>query len=292
MISKIAQSKSFFDQVEDGLYGKKNVEDSLALLYHENSKLNRFNQRALAERIGMFYSPFITERSSQPYKHYPGAEKVDLSIYNDLPLPSFDLFSSLLNRRSVRSFDPEYKISERELHILLRHSYGVTRKEKISDIDGHQGFRPTPSPGGLFSLELYIILFKGQIKQGIYHFRPDEMSLELVAEGNFIEACDEIINSSPWEGMMQSVSGIVVTTGIFERLAIKYGERAYRFMIHESGFVAQNMSVISSAIGLGSCMLGGYQDEKLNELIGVDGVFETVHNIMVFGKPSSEKKEA
>ena len=77
---------------------------------------------------------------------------------------------------------------------------------------------------------------------------------------------------------------MVITTGLYERLAIKYGERAYRFMIHESGFVAQNMSLVLEAIGLGSCMVGGYLDDKVNEMLNIDGVFETTHNILIFGK--------
>ncbi len=77
---------------------------------------------------------------------------------------------------------------------------------------------------------------------------------------------------------------MIITTGLYERLKIKYGDRAYRFMLHESGFVAQNMSLIFHALGLGSCMVGGYLDERINELLNLDGVFETVQNILIFGK--------
>ena len=30
-------------------------------------------------------------------------------------------------------------------------------------------------------------------------------------------------------------------------------------------------------------MLGGYYDDKINEFIGIDGLLESVQNVMVFG---------
>lgn len=61
-----------------------------------------------------------------------------------------------------------------------------------------------------------------------------------------------------------------------ERLLIKYGDRGYRFLMQESGFVAQTISLLAESINLSSCMLGGYNDDKVNEFIGIDGVFETI----------------
>lgn len=61
-----------------------------------------------------------------------------------------------------------------------------------------------------------------------------------------------------------------------ERKLIKYGDRGYRFLMQESGFVAQTISLLAESINLSSCMLGGYNDDKVNEFIGIDGVFETI----------------
>lgn len=283
MISKINETKAFFDSIDEGLYGKKNVKDALALVYHENSKFNVYSQRKQGEKIGVFYNPYITERCSQPFKHYPNAEKIDLKVYDDLPTPQKDLFGTILNRRSVRDYKPDYKVSERELHIMLKHSYAVTNRVKMDEVDGHVGFRPIPSPGGLYSLEMYLVLFNSQTGPGIFHFRPDEMTLEKIYDGDTLSQFKEIVTTEPYINI-NTACGMVLVTGLYERLSIKYGERAYRFMIHESGFLAQNLSLIMEAIGLGSCMVGGYIDDKVNEMIGVDGVFETCHNILIFGK--------
>lgn len=50
------------------------------------------------------------------------------------------------------------------------------------------------------------------------------------------------------------------------------------------GFVAQTISLLAEALDLGSCMLGGYNDDKVNDFLGVDGVFETINNVLVVGK--------
>jgi len=55
-------------------------------------------------------------------------------------------------------------------------------------------------------------------------------------------------------------------------------------MLHESGFFAQTFSLIAEQLTLGSCMVGGYIDDKINNFIGIDGVFETIQNVIIFGK--------
>ena len=86
---------------------------------------------------------------------------------------------------------------------------------------------------------------------------------------------------------MRASSALIITTGIIERLLIKYGDRGYRFMMQESGFVGQTISLLAESIRLVSCMLGGYNDDKVNDFLGVDGVFETINNIIVIGKENS-----
>lgn len=55
-------------------------------------------------------------------------------------------------------------------------------------------------------------------------------------------------------------------------------------MMMEAGMVGLSLSLLSESLNLKSCMLGGYLDDKLNELLGIDGVYETVNNIIVIGK--------
>lgn len=281
---KLSKIKDQYNEKDNSMYGKKNIENSLATLYHENSKLTKHSIRELGEKIAGFNNPYVVERSSQPFKNYPGSKTIDLSIYENFKSTE-TLYNCLVNRRSVRDYDKNYKISLNELATLLFHSYGVTHKSKINgfDIDGHIGMRNIPSGGGLYPLEVYVVVFNSHIPSGLYHYRADSNVLELIKEGDYIEELLKIIQAEPYINMKNS-SSLVITTGIIERLLIKYGDRGYRFLIQESGFVAQTISLLSKSIGLDSCIIGGYNDDKVNEFLGVDGVFETINNIIVIGK--------
>lgn len=270
---------------KDGtLYGKKNIEDSLAMLYHENSKFTTHSARLQGEKIASFNNPFVTERSVQPFKNYPTSEKTDLSLYTESSNDT-SLLNVLQKRRSLRSYDASYKISLNELTTLLYHSYGVTHRSKITDFDieGHIGMRNVPSGGGLYPLELYVVIFNGHMPAGLYHYDPAKNQLELLQKGDFMRKLLRIIQAEPYVNM-QSASALIISTGIVERLLIKYGDRGYRFLMQESGFVAQTISLLAESVDLGTCMLGGYIDDRVNSFLGVDGVFETVNNIIVVGK--------
>lgn len=282
---KISTIKEKYSLEDGSMYGEKNIEDSLAMLYHENSKFTSHSARSQAEIIGRFlYNPYIIIRSSQPYKHYPGQKTYDLSVYSTAT-NNANIFELLKNRRSIRSFQKNYKISLNEISNMLYNSYGVTQKSKIAnpEVNGSLGKRNVPSGGGLYPLEIYIVIFKGDIPSGLYHYNSNSNNLELIKKGEFMDDLLDIIQAEPYVDMRSS-SALILTTGIIERVLIKYGDRGYRFLMQESGFVGQTISLLAESLDLGSCMLGGYYDDKVNSFLGVDGVFETINNVIVIGK--------
>ncbi len=273
------------DDKDGSMYGKKNIEDSLAMLYHENSKLTTHSTRVLGESIASFSNPFILERSSQPFKCYPGRETIDLSIYEQ-PHHSNHFFDVITQRRSTRDFDRAYRISLNELSLLLHNAYGVTYKNKIEGLNsvGHIGMRNIPAAGGLYPLEIYMVLFNSHISSGLYHYRPDQNCLEKMKEGHFVSDLSDLIQTEPYINM-NDCAAIIITTGIIERVFIKYRDRGYRFLMQESGALGLMLSLIAESIKLGSCILGGYNDDLVNDFLEIDGVFETINNVMVIGKP-------
>lgn len=280
---RLTTDKENIDSIERGLYGVKNFKNSVALLYHQNSKLSKFDQLKLSTSISGFFSPYITERAIQPYKAYPNTPRISLSEYKDAPSPKINFFDLIEKRQSSRNFEKGYKLSLYEIFTLLNYSYGISRNEAVAQVDGQMSYRYVPSPGGLYPLELYILLFDSHIPAGLYHYRPDTSELECIKEGNFMDEMRANIQAEPYINL-PTASGIIFTTGIFERVMIKYGERGYRFMLHESGFVSQMLSLLNETLGLGSCMVGGYDDEKLNRFLKINGAFETLQNVMIIGK--------
>lgn len=273
-----------FDNSPTGIY---KIKDSLGLFYHENSKFDLLTSRKSGVRIASFSNPYIVARSIQPYKAYPGKPTISFEQYADNPPPKFDFFSTISSRESTRDF-VKYAISLNELYYLIHYSYGISRKKKIDSIGGHQSYRMIPSPGALYPLEVYIVLFSSDLTAGLYHYRPDLNCIELIKEGMFK---DEVVSLTGTDAFIDSTHacGFVLTTSVFERTFHKYGERGYRWILQEVGFVNQNLSLVAQALGLGSCMLGGFMDDELNRFLGIDHPGETVQSAMIIGKGASDE---
>ncbi len=289
----IENIKEKYDRLDMEVTSIRTLGKSIAALYHENSKVNKVIARRQVPQISMFESPYIVKRSSQPYKNYYEFERHDLDQYNTHQNPS-EFYDNLKGRHSVRSFDEGYKISLLELHHLLFYSYGISKSTLLNEEENVTwSFRHVPSAGGLYPLELYVIILNGAIRKGLYHYSSLKNSISLLKEGDFQAFLGDFSGAKPWVDI-DSASCVVLTTSVFERQMIKYGERAYRFILMETGFVAQNMSLICQHLGLGSCMLGFYHDDKINELLDINGVGETIQNVLVIGKEkvasASEKK--
>jgi len=256
---------------------------SLALLYHENSKLTNSTARLLGIQVEAFNDPFFLERASQPFKTYPGKKIIRLDQFKDVKYPRKDFFKIIRKRKSIRNYS-DYMISLFEIFLLCNNTYGITRKSHITGIDkGNWFYRTVPSAGALYPLELYLIIFSGEISPGFYHYRPDINALELLKEGNFYEDLKGKIFAEPIIEMRNACS-ILLISGVFERILLKYGDRGYRFILLEAGCVSQNISLICEAIGLGSCMIGGYKDDELHDLLEIDGLSEAFLNVIIIGK--------
>lgn len=254
--------------------------DYLAIQYQEKSKFDKFSFIEESSNIAYFATSHMVNKITKPYKCYPAAKITTLEPYKDV-IPTVDFFKTIGNRRSRRDYI-EYRISLSEIYQLLHYSYGITGKAKLHNEDGYWNYRAAPSGGGLYPLEIYIYMQNADIESGIYHYRPDINAIELISQKAGIKditnalACDNI--------NMNNACCIIFVTSMFLRTLLKYGERGYRFIMQEVGFVAQNISLICEAIGLSSCMLGGFIDDDINKILDIDGATESIQNIIVLGK--------
>lgn len=261
------------------------LKESLALYYHENSKLDAQSSVQLGIAISRFLqTPYLVERAHRPFKIYPHCPCIDLSLYKDLAPPApTTLVAALSQRRSCRNFHPEGTISLYALFYMLYHAYGVTRRESLKGAeDAVIGYRNIPSGGALYPLELYVLLLKGDIERGLYHFRADICALERIKDRvseDFIAAHTGVYPVIQPE----EVGAFILTTAVFARSMTKYGERGYRFILQEAGALATTMHLLCESIGLGACQLGGFSDEAVNDFLDIDGYHESIVNIQAIG---------
>ncbi|MBC6994037.1 SagB/ThcOx family dehydrogenase [Neolewinella lacunae] len=283
------QHKKRYGKFDTGPYGLEKYADSQALIYHENSKLDRFLARRYGIGLARFDTDYFRQRSQRPYKVYPGAKRVSLTEYQLLGPPSqADYFTLLGNRRSERIYTP-YDLSLRELFVLCHYTYGISRYEQLGE-EEKVGFRYAPSGGGLYPLELYVALLAGDVELGLYHYRPDVEALERLKSGDFRSEVARIVPGAPFVDM-DNCSAVFLVTSVAERAMLKYGDRGYRWILMETGAIAQNTGLSALALGLGSCLVGGFLDDEVNRFLGINGVSETVQKCIVIGKPADDDQD-
>lgn len=256
-------------------------------LYHEASKINNATGMALRRRIAtVLGAEYYLNLISRGYKSYPTAQSTALPSTADLEdTPQSEVLRNLvLQRRSVRDF-AETPISLNNLTNIIFNAYGLTAAVTMT-FGVEQKLRGVPSGGALYPLELYVAAFRVDgLPAGIYHYNVEAHSLELVREGSFDE---EFGRAVFYEDMFKTVSAAFVITGVPKRSAFKYGERAYRFINLEAGHVGQNICMTATALGLGCLMVGGFYDDDIDSLVGVDGLNELTLYTAALGYPNRQ----
>ena len=69
---------------------------------------------------------------------------------------------------------------------------------------------------------------------------------------------------------------IIALAAIFPRSQTKYGPRGYRYVLLESGHVAQNICLRAAELDLATLCMGGFVDSALNARLGLKAPYEGV----------------
>jgi SagB-type dehydrogenase family enzyme len=208
------------------------------------------------------------------YKNYPSAEVIKLP--QNLFKKSLDLIETLRIRRSVRSYSPE-SLTLEDLSLLLWASTGIQRK-----VRGF-AFRTAPSAGALYPIETYLVANNVcELEKALYHYDLEGHTLEKLGGGDFTK---RISQAALEQKTCMEASVVFVWTAIFERSKWKYAQRAYRYIYLDAGHIAQNLALAATSIGLGSCQIGAFFDDEINQILGVDGTDESAIYLSAVGQP-------
>jgi len=193
------------------------------------------------------------------FKTYPRLHRIQLSSEID---QDKTLIAIINARHSIRKFSGK-PISYDDLSYLLYASCGLRDfGDSINDTR-----RPYPSAGGRYPLEIYpLILNCKGVKNGLYHYNIKENSLEVLLEENFQKWLSIAFEKEEW---LENAAVLFIITGVLGRTQVKYGDRGYRYMLIEAGHLAQNLCLVATELGLGTCPIGGFIDDKINELLDI-----------------------
>lgn len=193
-----------------------------------------------------------------------------------LPAPpaagEISLEEALHGRHSIREFE-KAALTLDELSRILWASQGINADD---------GGRTAPSAGALYPIELFVAIGSVEgIEAGVYRYRPIEHVLTPHAEGDLRK---QIAGAALRQDWMADSSTILVITAVFRRTTAKYGDRGRRYVHMEAGVVAQSASLMVSATGLGTTVVGAFDDEDVARLLNLPREMEPLL-LMPLGRP-------
>jgi SagB-type dehydrogenase family enzyme len=180
----------------------------------------------------------------------------------DLPAPVLDgsrsLESVLRERRSVREY-ARVPLTLAEVAQLAWAAQGVTET---------RGRRTAPSAGALYPLEILVVAGAVTgLAPGVYRYRPATHDLLELERGDVREPLAVAALGQEW---LADAPLVLAVTAVQARTTGKYGERGERYVHIEVGLAAQNVQLQATALGLGSVVVGAFDDERVHRRLGLD----------------------
>jgi SagB-type dehydrogenase family enzyme len=164
---------------------------------------------------------------------------------------------ALRRRRSRRDFTDQ-PLTLAEVAQLLWAAQGIT---------GAEGERSAPSAGGLYPLESYLVAGKvDDLTTGVYRYDPRRHLLTRILEGDRRVPLARIAVD---QSCVRDAAADLVFAAVYSRTTRKYGERGERYVHIDLGHAAQNVYLQAEALGLGTVIVGAFDDEPVARLLSL-----------------------
>ncbi|MBN2105638.1 SagB/ThcOx family dehydrogenase [bacterium] len=176
-------------------------------------------------------------------------------------------------RRSVRQYSND-ALNLTQIGQLCWSAQGVTKKiEKPFWLpEGREwigGLKTAPSAGALYPLEIYLVIGNADnLSAGLYRYLPAKHALKTIHTTDLRKPLSEAALD---QGFLTQAGVVMVITGIYERTAVKYGDRAGRYVHMEVGAVCQNVALQCESLGLSTVVVGAFDDDQISQVLKLPG---------------------
>ena len=190
---------------------------------------------------------------------------IDLPNPEELVLEAVDLIALLKDRQSWRKFTKD-PLSLAELSYLLFATQGL-----LAEIgDGYASRRTVPSAGARHPFETYLAVNRvSGLKPGAYRFLPFSHQLLL------LEETERLPGSLTEANLGQKFVGKAAVTFAWScipyRAEWRYMDHAHKNMLLDAGHICQNLYLAVTALGLGTCAVGAYDQAAMDAIFELDG---------------------
>jgi SagB-type dehydrogenase family enzyme len=185
-------------------------------------------------------------------------------------------------RRSIREFDAEHPLTDRQLGEFLFRVARVTgtREGDVATPCGpvrqHFAARPYPAGGGLYELELYAAVQAcDNLAPGLHYYDPAGHRL-IRLTGRTADVAALLRDAAGSTGAPEdTLQVLLIFAARFPRIAWKYESIAYALTLKHVGVLQQTMYLVATAMGLAPCAIGGGDADLFARAAGTDYYTET-----------------
>ncbi len=193
-----------------------------------------------------------------------GVTLIDLPHPSTFSVPALDVRTAIEDRRTLRKY-AETALTLNELSYLLWVSQGVKR---ISSRPSTA--RTVPSAGARHALETYLLINRVEgLAAGLYRYAAIEHKLFKIETDADINA--QITAACHDQSQVANSAATFIWVAVVERMFWRYVERGYRYMHLDAGHACQNLSLGAEQLACGICPIAAYDDDQLNQTLGLDG---------------------
>lgn len=195
------------------------------------------------------------------------------------PFAGIDLLAAIGQRRSHRRFKPQ-PLSLAELALLLWATQGV--KEIVAP---GTALRTVPSAGCRHAFETYLLVTRvDDLPAGLYRYLPVEHALVCERPLNSAELRAALVPAVLNQSFVATAAVTFAWTTLPYRMEWRYDLAAHRVIAIDVGHLCQNLYLACEAIKAGTCAIAAYNQDLMDELLGVDGEEEFCLYLAPVGK--------
>lgn len=206
-----------------------------------------------------------------------GAELITLTSPAEINVPAMDVRTAIEGRHTLRKYtDIPLKLDE--LTYLLWVSQGV---KNISSRPSTT--RTVPSAGGRHAFETYLLVNRVDgLQAGLYRYMAVENQLAHLQADPQI---NPLLTKACLDQSQVATSAVTfLWVAVVERMFWRYVERGYRYMHLDAGHVCQNLALGAEQIGCAICPIAAFDDDLVNQTLGLDGKDQFVIYLASLGK--------
>ena len=175
-------------------------------------------------------------------------------------------------RRSVRQF-ADTPLNFAQIGQLVWAGQGITDKQ--------QDLRAVPSVGDLYPIELYLVT-----PEGSFVYSPEGHSLKQISS---LDLRKQLSAAASGQGPVEDAACDIVIAGSARKVAVKYGNKAQKFMLLEAGQVAGNIQLQAVSLGLASMPVGDFEIRNVARVCELPAELEPLLIVCV-GHPFVQQK--